>query len=157
MVARSGHKASGIGAAGIERWAFSDTLAVRYSDIDAQGHLYFANYLVYADEVAGHYLESLGLPVMNPERAPCYLFTVNIQCDFIGECSAGQRVTVSVAFSRLGKTSAELAFRLVNEQSGGVLARGHITQVFVDKTSRRSCPIPEQYLAAIVAAQPELA
>ena len=28
---------------------FSDTVRVRYSDTDAQGHLYFANYLVYAE------------------------------------------------------------------------------------------------------------
>ena len=32
---------------------FSDVVKVRYSDTDAQGHLYFANYLVYADEVLG--------------------------------------------------------------------------------------------------------
>lgn len=40
---------------------YSDAIQVRFSDTDAQGHLCFANYLVYADEVAGVYMESLGL------------------------------------------------------------------------------------------------
>ncbi len=138
-------------------WAYSDTLAVRYSDVDAQGHLYFANYLIYADEVAGHYMESLGLAVMNTAQAPCFFFTANITCDYVGECSAGQRVEVSVAYRRLGNSSAELAFQLVNREAGALLARGSITQVFVDKGTRRPCPIPAAYRNAMVKAQPALA
>ncbi|GAB3272084.1 acyl-CoA thioesterase [Parahaliea aestuarii] len=136
--------------------AFSDTLAVRYSDTDAQGHLYFANYMIYADEVAGHYMASLGLPAMNPQQAPCFFFTVNINCDFIGECVAGDRVLVSVGYRRLGRSSAELGFHLANAASGETLAAGTITQVFVDKDTRRSCAMPADYRQAILRAQPEL-
>ena len=50
---------------------FSDTVKVRYRDLDAQGHLYFANYLVYGDEVLGAYMEKLGLNIMDPLLAPC--------------------------------------------------------------------------------------
>ncbi|WP_241505752.1 acyl-CoA thioesterase [Parahaliea mediterranea] len=137
--------------------AFSDTLAVRYSDTDAQGHLYFANYMIYADEVAGHFMTSLGLSAMNPQQAPCFFFTVNIQCDFIGECVAGDRVKVSVGYRRLGRSSAELGFHLANAATGEALAAGSITQVFVDKQTRRSCPMPAEYRQAILQAQPELA
>ena len=38
---------------------FSDNVKVRFRDLDAQGHLYFANYLVYGDEVLGAYMEEL--------------------------------------------------------------------------------------------------
>jgi hypothetical protein len=51
---------------------YSDLVRVRFSDTDAQGHLYFANYLVYADEVVGHYMEELGFSAMNPGEAPCW-------------------------------------------------------------------------------------
>ena len=57
---------------------FSEIVKVRYSDLDAQGHLYFANYLVFGDEVLGAYMEQLGLSIMDPLSAPCLIFTVNM-------------------------------------------------------------------------------
>lgn len=136
--------------------AYTDVLQVRYSDTDAQGHLYFANYMIYADEVGGHYMESLGMTAMNPQQAPCFFFTVNINCDFVGECVAGDRVQVSVGYRRLGRSSAEMGFQLANHGTGEVLAAGSITQVFVDKDTRRPCPVPAPYREAILRAQPEL-
>ena len=49
---------------------FSEIVKVRYSDLDAQGHLYFANYLIFGDEVLGAYMEQLGLNIMDPLNAP---------------------------------------------------------------------------------------
>jgi acyl-CoA thioester hydrolase len=136
---------------------FSDTVRVRYSDTDAQGHLYFANYLVYADEVAGYYMEHLGLSAMNPQQAPCFIFTVNVQCEYLGECKAFDTVRVCVGYSRLGRSSADLAFEIYDVNSNDALARGSITQVFTDKSTRLSTPIPEAFRAAIIAETPTLA
>jgi acyl-CoA thioester hydrolase len=136
---------------------FSDTVRVRYSDTDAQGHLYFANYLVYADEVAGYYMEHLGLSAMNPQQAPCFIFTVNVQCEYLGECRAFDTVRVCVGYSRLGRSSADMAFEIYSEDSTAALARGSITQVFTDKSTRLSTPIPAVFRAAIIADTPTLA
>lgn len=136
---------------------FSDTVRVRYSDTDAQGHLYFANYLVYADEVAGYYMEHLGLSAMNPQQAPCFIFTVNLQCEYLGECKAFDTVRVCVGYARLGRSSADMAFEIYDEDSAAVLARGTITQVFTDKSTRLSTPIPAAFRAAIIADTPNLA
>jgi len=136
---------------------FSDTVRVRYSDTDAQGHLYFANYLVYADEVAGYYMEHLGLSAMNPQQAPCFIFTVNVQCEYLGECRAFDTVRVCVGYSRLGRSSADMAFEIYSEDSTAALARGSITQVFTDKSTRLSTPIPAAFRAAIIADTPTLA
>ncbi|PLW82552.1 acyl-CoA thioesterase [Kineobactrum sediminis] len=135
---------------------YTDSIRVRFSDTDAQGHLYFANYLVYADEVAGFYMESLGLNAMNPQQAPCFIFTVNINCDYVGECKAYDNVTVGVGYTRLGTSSAELAF-LLQLTDDTILARGSLTQVFVDKESRNPMPIPGSFREAIIRCQPELA
>jgi acyl-CoA thioester hydrolase len=136
---------------------YSDTVRVRYSDTDAQGHLYFANYLVYADEVAGYYMEHLGLSAMNPQQAPCFIFTVNVQCEYLGECKAFDTVKVCVGYSRLGRSSADIAFEIYNEDVTAALARGSITQVFTDKSTRLSTPIPAAFRAAIIAETPTLA
>lgn len=135
---------------------FSDTLRVRFSDTDAQGHLYFANYLVYADEVAGFYMEDLGFSAMNPLDAPCFIFTVNLSCRYIDECKAFATVRVFVGYSRLGNSSADIRFELYNDSTGAQLAEGSFTQVFTDKTTRKSTPVPAAFRSAIVARQPEL-
>lgn len=135
---------------------FSDTLRVRYSDTDPQGHLYFANYLVYADEVAGFYMESLGLQAMNPQQAPCFIFTVNVSCDYLGECKSFDTVRVFTGYSRLGRTSADISFEIYNEDSASLLAKGSITQVFTDKETRAAIEIPALFRAAIVKNRPSL-
>lgn len=135
---------------------FSETVKVRFRDTDSQGHLYFANYLVYADEVAGSYMEELGFSAMNPKDAPCFIFTVNIQCDYIDECKAFDQVRVEVGYSRLGNSSADVAFELYRARDNVQLARGSITQVFVDKTSRKPAGIPPAFKSRILERQPEL-
>lgn len=135
---------------------YSDTIRVRFSDTDAQGHLYFANYMVYADEVGGHYMEELGYPAMNPQEAPALIFTVNINCDYIDECKSWDMVRVTVGYTKLGNSSAVLAYELHNAATEVTLARGSITQVFADPQTRKSCVIPPAFRAAILSRQPEL-
>lgn len=124
--------------------------------MDAQGHLYFANYMVYADEVLGAYMEQLGLGAMNPHTAPCLIFTVNINCEYLSEIAGNGEVSVCVGYARLGNSSADAVFELYNNASGALLAKGGLTQVFVDPESRKSTPIPLLFKAGILEQQPEL-
>ncbi len=135
---------------------FKKIMKVRYSDSDQQGHLYFANYLIYADEVTCSFMEHLGFSAFNIEEIPCFLFTVNVNCDYLGECTSGDDVEVRVGYSRIGKSSADVAFELYLCSTGHALARGKFTQVFVDKESRRSCDIPAFYRTAILECHPDL-
>ena len=135
---------------------FSEIVKVRFSDTDSQGHLYFANHLVYADEVAGYYMEALGFSAMNPQNAPCFIFTVNINCDYLDECKAFDDVRVEVGYSRLGKSSADVAFELYRAHDNVQLAKGSLTQVFVEKESRKAAGIPESFRKAIISRQPDL-
>ena len=135
---------------------FSESVKVRFSDLDAQGHLYFANYLIYGDEVLGAYMEALGLNIMDPLIAPCLIFTVNIHCDYVNEIGGNSEVEVAVGYSRLGRSSADAVFELYNSADGVLLAKGGVTQVFVDPKTRKSISIPEFYRANILQRQPLL-
>lgn len=136
--------------------AHCEYFKVRYRDTDAQGHLYFANYLVFADEAAGTYMSSLGFDWSDPSQTPCLVFTVNINIDYLDECRIEDTVRAEVGYSRLGNSSAQLDFALFNDACGTALARGHIRQVFVDRDSRRSTPIPPALRDAILNRQPAL-
>lgn len=135
----------------------SETIKVRFRDTDAQGHLYFANYLVFADEASGAFMNTLGFNWVDPESAPCFVFTANINCNYLHECRMDDRVRVDLGYQRLGRTSATLGFNMTEEGSGALLTRGSITQVFVDKRSRKPCPIPQDLRERLLATAPELA
>ena len=134
----------------------SEIVKVRFGDLDAQGHLYFANYLVYGDEVLGGYMEALGLNIMDPHQAPYLIFTVNIHCDYINEIGGNSEVKVYTGYTRLGTSSADAAFELYNNANGVLLAKGGLTQVFVNPKTRKSMPIPAFYGSAILNRQPEI-
>ena len=137
--------------------AYRNTMKVRYSDADVQGHLYFANYLVFADEVVCDYWRELDFSFDDVDKLPCLIFTVNASIDWLSECGVNDLIDVSVGFSRLGNSSADTTFELLNTRTGEVSARGTFTHVFVDKSTRKSCPIPGVLREKIVARQPELA
>jgi acyl-CoA thioester hydrolase len=136
---------------------FRHPITVRYRDTDSQGHMYFANYLVMADEVLSLYWRDLGWAVESVEAIPCLTFAVNATIDWLDECLAFDTLEVALGFTRLGNSSADTSFELHNLRTQTLAARGRFTHVFVDKAARRSCPIPTDFRAAIVARQPELA
>ncbi|EED36595.1 putative thioesterase [Luminiphilus syltensis NOR5-1B] len=132
-------------------------ITVRYRDADLQGHLYFANYLVYADEAVCHYWRELEFSFEDADDLPCYTFTVNANIDWLDECRVNDLIEVSVRFSRLGNSSADTEYELLNTRTGALSAKGTFTHVFVDKSTRKSCPIPTDLRARILQRQPELA
>ncbi len=129
--------------------SYDEIIRVRFRDTDSQGHMFFANYLVFADEVVGNYLSTLGFDWSDPESMPCFVFTANVTCDYIHECKAGDEVRVSVNYERLGNTSATIGFRLTRVSDEQALASGGFTQVFVDPATRKPTPVPERVREAI--------
>ena len=129
--------------------SYSETLRVRYRDTDAQGHMFFANYLVFADEVAGNYMRTLGFDWSDTGNLPTYVFTVNANCDYLNECLAGEEVEVTVAYTRIGNTSATMSFSLKRHGDGVELAKGSFAQVFVDRATRRPTAVPQNVREAV--------
>ncbi|CAN0606104.1 unnamed protein product [Ectocarpus sp. 12 AP-2014] len=118
-------------------------MRVRFRDTDSQGHMFFANYLVFADEVTGNYMRTLGFDWSDTNSLPCFVFTVNVNCDYIHECHSGDEVRVDVAYERIGNSSATLGFTMTRIDDEELLVRGSFTQVFVDRETRKSRPVPD--------------
>jgi len=136
--------------------AYSGEIQVRFADTDANGHMYFANYLVLADEVAGEYWKRLGWDYGCLHDLPALTFTVNTNIDFISECLAGDMLSVGVAITRIGRSSLTMSLEISNQRNGLLSATGTFTTVFVDKVTRSSISIPESFRIAACQAQPEL-
>ena len=137
--------------------SYRGTIKVRFADTDANGHAFFANYLVFADEVLGEYWGELGLDVSDVVGQDFLTFTVNANIDFLGESLAGDTLEVEVKSERIGNSSVVIGFSLRNLRTEELTGRGSFTYVFVDKQTRKSCPIPAHFRTALIDRHPELA
>ena len=61
---------------------YRGTIKVRFADTDANGHAFFGNYFVFADEGLGEYWSELGLDVADVVGPDFLTFTVNANMDF---------------------------------------------------------------------------
>ena len=136
---------------------YRGTIKVRFADTDANGHAFFANYLVFADEVLGEYWGELGLDVSDVVGQDFLTFTVNANIDFLGESLAGDTLEVEIKSERIGNSSVVIGFSLRNLRTEELTGRGSFTYVFVDKQTRKSCPIPAHFRAALIDRHPDLA
>ena len=137
--------------------AYRGNIKVRFADTDANGHAFFGNYFVFADEVLGEYWSELGLDVADVVNPDFLTFTVNANMDFLGESLAGDTLQVEVAAERVGNSSIVIGFTMQNLRKEEVAGKGSFTYVFVDKATRKSCPMPADFKASVVARHPELA
>ena len=103
---------------------YRELIRVRFRDTHTQEYLYFSNYQVYADEIAGLFMRDLDYSIQELSAIGCYVFTVNAQCDYLGECKVLDTVQVSTGYTRLGNSSADIVFEITMNDSGEVLARG---------------------------------
>jgi acyl-CoA thioester hydrolase len=137
--------------------AYRGTIKVRFADTDANGHAFFGNYFVFADEVLGDYWAELGWDVSDVVNQDYLTFTVNANMDFLGESLAGDTLEVEVKSERIGNSSVVIGFSMRNLRTDETTGRGTFTYVFVDRTTRKSAAMPTSFRAALIERHPELA
>ena len=87
---------------------YRGTIKVRFADTDANGHAFFGNYFVFADEVLGDYWAELGWDVSDVVNQEYLTFTVNANMDFLGE-SLNHYTELSVPFLLLESCVIDLS------------------------------------------------
>jgi len=134
---------------------FSTPVAVRYGDIDAQGHVNNACYFTYMEEGRLGYWRALGLWRAGPLGEGLGQIVAEAACTYQQPIFLGQIVDVAVRVARLGNKSLHLDYRLT--VLGQSVAVGRTVQVAYDYDARQSVPIPPAWRQALTAFEPGLA
>ncbi len=122
-------------------------LTVRYADTDAQGHVFFANYLTYCDEGLTGYLAEIGCPYRDLEALDLDLVYAATRCEHRGSARFGDVLLVRTAITRLGTTSLTVSARVRRE--GELVAEASLTSVCVSRSDHSPQPIPERLREAV--------
>ena len=128
---------------------FSISIPVRYSDLDAQGHMNNARYFTFMEEARLKY--ALALKLWDPEHGfdAVGQIVAEATCAYKAPVTLGQVVRVWVRTASFGHKSMVLEYRLTVDEAE--VATGRTVQVAYDYTARAPIPIPVQWRTAIEA------
>jgi acyl-CoA thioester hydrolase len=134
---------------------FAHRLRVRYADTDAQGVVFFANYLTFFDEAMTHYVEWLGIPWSRLEEEwGIDTVYVDARCQYRAPCRFPDELQIRAGVGRLGRSSVTLQFEIVTGDDPSPRAQGQLVVVCVGAGTHRSTPWPEPLRAAFERGEP---
>ena len=120
------------------------TVDVRYRDIDAMGHVNNAVYATYLETArTALFAEHLGIALTD---APTVL--ASLQIDYHAPITLSDRVTVTCAVERVGRTSIPMTYTI--RADGTDCATATTVQVVIDADSGAAAPVPEAWRERLV-------
>ncbi|GAB5537618.1 MAG: thioesterase family protein [Rubricoccaceae bacterium] len=126
-------------------------LSVRWSDLDALGHLNNAAYLTLCEEARIDALTTL-FPAWWTKTYSPVVASASVQ--FKRPITAPGPVLVTVEFDPPGRSSLRMTYTIVTEaEPDGICAESDSVLVWVDLATESSMPIPEGLRNALVRSQ----
>lgn len=130
---------------------FFHPLRVRYSEVDAQGIVYNAHYLTYCDIALTEYMRRMGI-VFSLETARESgedVHLVKATLEWKSPARLDQELDLWTRTARLGRSSLTFVVEICPRDSDHLLARGEIVWVNTHQATRKSVPLPADWVARI--------
>lgn len=112
-------------------------IQVRFSDTDALGHVNNVAYAVY--------LETARVAALSGLSNPPSLVVAHLEIDYRREIRLGQRVTVELLVTHIGRSSWTYHYRVLAD--GALAAEANTVQVVINPLLMRPDPIPAELRA----------
>ena len=117
---------------------------IRYGDTDRQGHVNNAVFSTFLETGRVQFLMNSGRPI----RAPGTNFVIaRLVLDFKAEMMGPGEASIGTRVKSIGRSSFTL--EQIVMQGDTVTAAGETVMVMVDESTRKSCPLPEESIAAL--------
>ena len=117
------------------------SLATRWSDNDAYGHLNNVVYYALFDSAVNAILIEAGL--LDPASSPIIGLVVESNCRFYASLTYPDLAEVGVAVEHLGRSSVRYHLAVFKAAAKEAAAAGRYTHVYVERATNRPIPIPE--------------
>ena len=123
-----------------DRYRHLSTIDTRWMDNDAYGHVNNVVYYSFFDTVVNRWLIERG--VLNIATSPAIGLVIETQCRYFASITFPDRVTAGLRVAHIGTSSVRYEIGLFRNEDTEPAAVGHFVHVYVDRTSRKSTPIP---------------
>lgn len=124
------------------------SIPTRWMDNDTYGHVNNVVYYSYFDTVVNaHLIAAGGLDIRESAEVGLVVETF---CRFHKSLSFPDVVDAGLRVAHLGNSSVRYEIGLFREGDDEPAATGHFVHVWVNRTSQRSTPVPQQIRAALL-------
>jgi len=127
---------------------------VRFEETDAQGIVFYGNYVIYQDEALTAYLAEIGYPYWEFEESGWDVHVVNLELDYRGSAEFRDRLVSAVRSNAIDDSSIEFEYQCRRKADDEVLAEGSLTHVAVGEDGSPT-RVPQQFRDAVVEFQDE--
>ena len=123
------------------------SLATRWMDNDAYGHVNNVVYYSLFDTAVNRYLIESG--VLDIERGAVIGLVVETHCNYFQPLSFPQVIDVGLRVARIGTSSVRYEIGLFGADASLSAARGHFVHIYVDRDSRKPTALPSPLTQAL--------
>jgi acyl-CoA thioester hydrolase len=131
------------------QYKFYYPLRVRYNETDAQGHVFFGNYLNYFDVGLLEYTRALGYTYPDMVASGVDMFYVEASCQYKGRAHFDDLLHVHTRIGHIGNTSFAFEFAIYKQPADENIATGRITAVAVDTQTEQPIRVPDELRKAV--------
>ena len=117
-----------------------ETIATRWSDNDAYGHVNNVVYYSYFDTVVNRYLIEAG--ALDIDRSAVIGLVVETHCNYFTALAFPQTIEAGLRVGTLGSSSVRYEIGLFAAGQPLSAAWGHFVHVYVDRETRRPVALP---------------
>lgn len=123
------------------------TIATRWADNDAYGHVNNVVHYGWFDTAVNAWLVEAGL--LDVAQGDPIGLVVETACRYFAPLSFPASVEVGIAVQRLGTSSVTYRLGIFGQGQDSAAAEGEFTHVYVDRASRKPKPLPEEWRAKL--------
>lgn len=123
--------------------SFDVSLRVRYEETDADGVVYYANYLTYFEVARVEWLRALGYPIRRIFSEGIMLPVVEARLRYLRPAQVDDLLTVTIALGAVGPASLALDYE-ISRDDGVLLVTGWTRLAVCDRATGRACAIPQR-------------
>jgi acyl-CoA thioester hydrolase len=117
------------------------TIGTRWMDNDIYGHVNNVVYYSWFDTAVNGWLIDQG--VLDIHAGSVIGLVVETQCNYFAPLAFPQTIEAGLRVAQLGQSSVRYEVGLFAQGQALSAAAGHFVHVYVDRSSRRSVPLPE--------------
>lgn len=126
-------------------WPVTYTRRVRFSDTDAQGIVFNANYFVYFDDALTDLFAAAGLTMDAMHSQGYDVVNAHVSANFRQAARLGDELITGIRLSKVGNTSITFEVATWNAADDTGVCDGTIVQVTVDREALTPIPVPEHF------------
>ena len=124
------------------------TIKIYYEDTDAQGVVYYANYLKFFERARTEYLRSIGYEQKSLMKQGLIFIVRNISIDFLKPATLDDSINIRTKLLKLGKVSFDFSQEALSNTEE-ILCNAIIKCGCLDVSDFKPMPLPSYLLSGL--------